>query len=73
MEAGCSANQPELRRAGLATASTTITTNAAVFTDGQPPPYRRPKTIDETAAMITTAGGKAIAVRVDYTNEQEEL
>src|SRR5215467_15000486 len=38
---------------------------------GKPSPYRRPETIDETAAMITAAGGKAIAVRVDHTNETE--
>ena len=38
---------------------------------GKPSPYRRPETIDETAAMITAAGGKAIAVRVDHTNEAE--
>jgi NAD(P)-dependent dehydrogenase (short-subunit alcohol dehydrogenase family) len=38
---------------------------------GKPSPYRRPETIDETAAMITNAGGKAVAVRVDHTNETE--
>ena len=38
---------------------------------GKPSPYRRPETIDETAAMITTAGGRAIAVRVDHTHEGE--
>ena len=38
---------------------------------GKPSPYRRPETIDETAAMITAGGGKAIAVRVDHTNEAE--
>jgi NAD(P)-dependent dehydrogenase (short-subunit alcohol dehydrogenase family) len=38
---------------------------------GKPSPYGRPETIDETAAMITAAGGKAIAVRVDHTNEAE--
>src|SRR2546427_13192826 len=38
---------------------------------GKPSPYRRPETIDETAAMITAAGGRAIAVRVDHTNEAE--
>jgi NAD(P)-dependent dehydrogenase (short-subunit alcohol dehydrogenase family) len=38
---------------------------------GKPSPYRRPETIDETAAMITAAGGKAVAVRVDHTNEPE--
>src|SRR3954468_2707609 len=36
---------------------------------GNPSPYHRPETIDETATMITAAGGKAIAVRVDHTNE----
>jgi NAD(P)-dependent dehydrogenase (short-subunit alcohol dehydrogenase family) len=38
---------------------------------GKPSPYRRPETIDDTAAMITAAGGKAVAVRVDHTNEAE--
>jgi NAD(P)-dependent dehydrogenase (short-subunit alcohol dehydrogenase family) len=38
---------------------------------GKPSPYGRPETIDETAAMITAAGGKAIAVRVDHTNEAQ--
>ena len=32
-------------------------------------PYGRPETIDETAEMITAAGGTAIAVRVDHTDE----
>jgi NAD(P)-dependent dehydrogenase (short-subunit alcohol dehydrogenase family) len=38
---------------------------------GKPSPYGRPETIDETAAMIKTAGGAAIALRVDHTNERE--
>src|SRR5215831_10692358 len=38
---------------------------------GKPSPYRRPETINETAAMIVAAGGKAIAVRIDHTNEPE--
>jgi NAD(P)-dependent dehydrogenase (short-subunit alcohol dehydrogenase family) len=38
---------------------------------GKPSPYGRPETIDETAAIIKAAGGTAIAVRVDHTNEQE--
>ena len=38
---------------------------------GRPSPYARPETIDETAAMITAAGGTAIAVRVDHTLESE--
>ncbi len=37
---------------------------------GKPSPYRRPETIDETAAMIKAAGGSAIAVRVDHTDER---
>src|SRR5215218_9672982 len=38
---------------------------------GSPSPYGRPETIDETAAMITAAGGSAVALRVDHTNEDE--
>ena len=38
---------------------------------GNPSPYGRPETIDETAAMITAAGGNAIAVRVDHTSERD--
>jgi NAD(P)-dependent dehydrogenase (short-subunit alcohol dehydrogenase family) len=38
---------------------------------GNPSPYRRPETIEETAEMITAAGGKAVAVRVDHTVEAE--
>ena len=38
---------------------------------GRPSPYGRPETINETAALITAAGGQAIAVRVDHTVEDE--
>lgn len=38
---------------------------------GNPSPYKRPETIEETAEMITAAGGKAVAVRVDHTVERE--
>jgi NAD(P)-dependent dehydrogenase (short-subunit alcohol dehydrogenase family) len=38
---------------------------------GRPSPYKRPETIDETAAMINDAGGKAIAIRVDHSVESE--
>jgi NAD(P)-dependent dehydrogenase (short-subunit alcohol dehydrogenase family) len=38
---------------------------------GKPSPYRRPETIDETAALIAAAGGDAVALRVDHTNEKE--
>jgi NAD(P)-dependent dehydrogenase (short-subunit alcohol dehydrogenase family) len=38
---------------------------------GQPSPYQRAETIEETAQMITDAGGIAVPVRVDHTNEKE--
>ena len=38
---------------------------------GNPSAYGRPETIDETAEMIAGAGGRAVAVRVDHTNESE--
>jgi NAD(P)-dependent dehydrogenase (short-subunit alcohol dehydrogenase family) len=38
---------------------------------GNPSPYHRPETIDETAELIDGAGGAAIAVRVDHTSEHE--
>jgi NAD(P)-dependent dehydrogenase (short-subunit alcohol dehydrogenase family) len=38
---------------------------------GKPSAYRRPETIDETAAIINAAGGAAIALRVDHTRENE--
>ena len=38
---------------------------------GRPSPYKRPETIDETAALIKAAGGSAVAVRVDHTSERE--
>lgn len=34
---------------------------------GRPSPYGRPETIEETAALVTAAGGSGIAVRVDHT------
>jgi NAD(P)-dependent dehydrogenase (short-subunit alcohol dehydrogenase family) len=37
---------------------------------GKPSPYKRPETIHETAAMIKAAGGVAIALRVDHTDER---
>jgi NAD(P)-dependent dehydrogenase (short-subunit alcohol dehydrogenase family) len=36
---------------------------------GQPSAYGRPETIDETADIIERAGGTAVAVRVDHTDE----
>src|SRR6185503_643517 len=38
---------------------------------GKPSPYKRPETINETASLITAAGGTAIALRVDHTNEKQ--
>ena len=38
---------------------------------GNPSPYKRPETIDETVDMIEAAGGTAIAVRVDHTVEAD--
>src|SRR5918997_6337145 len=38
---------------------------------GQPSPYGRPETIDETVAMIEADGGAAVAVPVDHTVEPE--
>ena len=38
---------------------------------GNPSPYGRPETIDETAALIKAAGGTAIALRVDHTIEND--
>lgn len=40
-------------------------------TRGRRSPYKRPETIDETAALINAAGGTAIALRVDHTVESE--
>jgi NAD(P)-dependent dehydrogenase (short-subunit alcohol dehydrogenase family) len=38
---------------------------------GRPSPYGRRETVDETAALITAGGGRAIALRVDHTAEAE--
>ena len=40
-------------------------------TPGSPSPYGRPETIDETAELVTAAGGTGIAVRVDHGVEDE--
>src|SRR5258708_30269447 len=34
-------------------------------------PYNRPETVEETAEMISAAGGSAVALRVDHTAEEE--
>jgi NAD(P)-dependent dehydrogenase (short-subunit alcohol dehydrogenase family) len=38
---------------------------------GHPKGMDRPETIDETAALIREAGGRAVAVRVDHTRDKE--
>jgi len=38
---------------------------------GNPSPYKRPETIEETAELIASAGGRAIPVRVDHTVEAD--
>jgi NAD(P)-dependent dehydrogenase (short-subunit alcohol dehydrogenase family) len=38
---------------------------------GNPSPYKRAETIDETADMIVAAGGTAVPVRVDHRAESE--
>src|SRR5204862_7870699 len=38
---------------------------------GQPSPYGRPETIDETAEMIAAATRTAVAARVDHTSESQ--
>jgi NAD(P)-dependent dehydrogenase (short-subunit alcohol dehydrogenase family) len=40
-------------------------------TRGSPSHYRRPETIEETADLVTAAGGIGIAVRVDHAVEAE--
>lgn len=42
-------------------------------TSGNPSHYRRPETIEETAEMVTAAGGTGVPVRVDYTAEEEVI
>jgi NAD(P)-dependent dehydrogenase (short-subunit alcohol dehydrogenase family) len=58
-----------IARALAAAGATVYCTGRSVT--GKPSPYRRPETINETAALIKAAGGTAIAVRVDHTSERE--
>ena len=64
------------RGAGRAVARALGEAGAAVYctgrsVKGKPSPYKRPETIEETAAMIDAAGGTAIALRVDHTSEKK--
>lgn len=38
---------------------------------GRPSDLNRAETVDETAELVTAAGGQGIAVRTDHTNEEE--
>jgi len=40
-------------------------------TQGRPPTPGRPETIEETAELVTAAGGRGIAVRVDHTKPSD--
>ena len=64
------------RGAGRGTAVALGEAGAVVYctgrtTNGQASDYRRPETIDETAAMVSAAGGTGIAVAVDHFNALE--
>src|SRR6266403_4649435 len=64
------------RGAGRGIARALGEAGAAVYCTGRstrdnPSPYKRPETIEETAEMIATAGGRAVAIRVDHTLESE--
>lgn len=64
------------RGAGRGIARALGETGATVYCTGRsvrgnPSPYGRPETIEETAEMVTAAGGTGIAVRVDHTSEEE--
>lgn len=56
------------RALGEAGATVYVTGRSTV---GNRSPYNRPETIEETAGMITAAGGSAVPVRVDHTVESE--
>ncbi|MDP9693223.1 UNVERIFIED_ORG: NAD(P)-dependent dehydrogenase (short-subunit alcohol dehydrogenase family) [Arthrobacter globiformis] len=64
------------RGAGRGTAVALGEAGAAVYCTGrttkaQTSDYRRPETIEETAAMVSAAGGTGIAVAVDHFNAAE--
>src|ERR1700739_3672819 len=64
------------RGAGRGIARALAEAGAVVYCTGRstrenPSPYQRPETIEQTAEMIATAGGHAVALRVDHTLESE--
>lgn len=64
------------RGAGRAIAVELGVAGATVYATGrttraQPSPMGRPETIEETAALVTAAGGAGVAVRVDHIEEAQ--
>ena len=64
------------RGAGRGIARALGEAGAAVYCTGRSvrgnrSPYNRPETVEETAEMISAAGGSAVALRVDHTVEAE--
>ncbi|MFE4541796.1 SDR family NAD(P)-dependent oxidoreductase [Arthrobacter sp. NPDC056727] len=64
------------RGAGRGTAVALGEAGALVYctgrtTNGRTSDYRRPETIDETAAMVSAAGGTGVAVAVDHLHATE--
>lgn len=64
------------RGAGRGTARALAEAGAFVFCTGRsaaghPKGMNRPETLDETVALIEQAGGRAVAIRVDHTQEAE--
>ena len=64
------------RGAGRGIARALGETGARVYCTGRSArgnrsPYNRPETVDETAEMISSAGGSAIALHVDHTVERK--
>ena len=66
------------RGAGRGIARALGEAGAFVFCTGRSAPRHpkgmdRPETIDETVALIASAGGRAVAVRIDHTREEEVI
>src|SRR5262245_37261635 len=64
------------RGAGRGTARALGEAGAVVYCTGRsvrgnPSSYNRPETLEETADLVTSAGGSGVAVRVDHTVESE--
>jgi NAD(P)-dependent dehydrogenase (short-subunit alcohol dehydrogenase family) len=60
----------------LGEAGATVYCSGRSSRNGPPSPgphAKRPETVEETAELVTSAGGRGIAVRVDHANEQEVM